>query len=77
MTIVIIRNDIRNRQAENAEFGKAGDNFERDVGVFGVPVLREGRIERFLGVEFIHSERLPTGTDDQSGTSTKVGFPSR
>lgn len=40
----------------------------------GAPVLREGRIERFLGVEFIHSERLPTGTDDQSGTSTKVGF---
>lgn len=40
----------------------------------GQPVLREGRIERFLGVEFIHSERLPSGTDDQSGTSTKVGF---
>lgn len=36
------------------------------------PVLREGRIERFLGIDFIHSERLPTGTDDQSGTSTKV-----
>lgn len=40
----------------------------------GQPVLKEGRIERFLGVEFIHSERLPTGTDDQSGISTKVGF---
>jgi len=40
----------------------------------GQPVLQEGRIQRFLGVNFIHSERLPTGTDDQSGTSTKVGF---
>lgn len=40
----------------------------------GQAVLKEGRIQRFLGVEFIHSERLPTGTDDQSGTSTKVGF---
>lgn len=36
----------------------------------GSPVLREGRIERFLGIEFIHSERLGTGTDDASGTST-------
>lgn len=40
----------------------------------GQPVLKEGRVQRFLGVEFIHSERLPTGTDDQSGTSTKVGL---
>lgn len=40
----------------------------------GSAVLKEGRIERFLGIEFIHSERLPTGTDDASGTSTKVGL---
>lgn len=38
----------------------------------GAPVLRDGIIHRFLGVNFIHSERLPTGTDDQAGTSTKV-----
>ena len=38
----------------------------------GQPVLKEGRIQRFLGIEFIHSERLGTGTDDQSGTSTPV-----
>lgn len=37
----------------------------------GGPVLKNGVIERFLGVNFIHSERLPTGTDDQAGTSTK------
>lgn len=34
-----------------------------------MPVLREGRIERFLGVQFIHSERLLQGTDDAAGTS--------
>lgn len=34
------------------------------------PVLEEGRITRFMGVNFIHTELLSTGTDDQSGTST-------
>lgn len=36
------------------------------------PVLEEGRVKRFLGIEFIRSERLATGTDDQAGASTKV-----
>jgi Phage capsid protein len=36
------------------------------------PVLEEGRIKRFLGIDFVRSERLLTGTDDQAGTSTKV-----
>lgn len=36
------------------------------------PVLEEGRIKRFLGITFVRSERLSTGTDDQAGTSTKV-----
>lgn len=40
----------------------------------GKPVLRDGVIHRFLGVNFIHSERLPTGTDDQAGTSTKLAM---
>lgn len=38
----------------------------------GKPVMEEGRIARFLGVNFIHTELLSTGTDDQSGTSTLV-----
>lgn len=37
----------------------------------GGPVLRDGIITKFLGVNFIHSERLATGTDDASGTSTQ------
>ena len=34
------------------------------------PVLVDGVLKRFLGINFIHTERLGTGTDDQSGTST-------
>lgn len=40
----------------------------------GAPVLKDGVITKFLGINFLHSERLPTGTDDQAGTSTKVGI---
>jgi len=36
------------------------------------PVLVEGKITRFLGMEFIHSERLLSGTDDAAGTSVAV-----
>jgi|SRR6185312_1727098 len=35
-------------------------------------VLVEGKLRRFLGIDFIHTELLTTGTDDQSGTSTQV-----
>lgn len=34
------------------------------------PVLVDGKVQRFLGIDFIHTELLATGTDDQSGTST-------
>jgi hypothetical protein len=39
------------------------------------PVLMEGKVQRFLGINFIHCERLATeaaGTDDQSGSSTQI-----
>jgi hypothetical protein len=36
------------------------------------PVMKEGMITRFLGFNFIHTELLTTGTDDQSSTSTQV-----
>ena len=38
----------------------------------GDAVLKEGRVMRFLGIDFIHTELLTTGTDDQAGTSTQV-----
>lgn len=33
------------------------------------PVLTDGRVTRFLGINFIHTELVQTGTDDQTGTS--------
>jgi hypothetical protein len=32
----------------------------------------DGMVQRFLGINFIHTELLSQGTDDQSGTSTAV-----
>lgn len=39
------------------------------------PVLQDGKVTRFLGINFIHCERLATeadGTDDQSGSSVQI-----
>jgi hypothetical protein len=36
------------------------------------PVLVDGKIERFLGINFIHTELLTTGTDGSAGTSTAI-----
>jgi hypothetical protein len=36
------------------------------------PVLVDGKIQSFLGINFIHYESATTGTDDQSGTSTQI-----
>lgn len=37
-----------------------------------MPVLKDGFVERFLGINFVHTELLTTGADDQAGTSTAV-----
>lgn len=36
------------------------------------PVLVQGKVQSFLGINFIHCERLTTGTDDAAGTSRAV-----
>jgi hypothetical protein len=36
------------------------------------PVLKDGIVTRFLGIDFVVCERLDTGTDDASGTSRAV-----
>lgn len=36
------------------------------------PVLVDGKIKSFMGFNFVHCERLTTGTDDASGTSTQI-----
>lgn len=33
------------------------------------PVMKEGKVESFLRVNFVHCERYDTGTDDATGTS--------
>jgi hypothetical protein len=84
--LVILRQNeaLNDTEEPNEVYCVAGakqlDNLLAEVQVVssdfngGQPVLKDGYIDRFLGVKFIHSERLPTGTDDQAGTSTKVGF---
>ena len=51
------------------------DNFLGEAQVVSTdfndkPVLVDGKIVRFMGFNFVHTERLGTATDDQSGTST-------
>lgn len=36
------------------------------------PVLVNGKVQSFLGFNFVHCERIITGTDDQAGTSRAV-----
>ncbi len=36
------------------------------------PVLVDGMVKRFLGIEFEQTELLTTGTDDAAGTSTQI-----
>jgi hypothetical protein len=36
------------------------------------PVLQEGRIARFMGINIIQCERLTSGTDDAAGTSDAI-----
>jgi hypothetical protein len=43
-----------------------------DFGWKDAPVLKEGKLERFLGIDFTHSERLQNGTDDASSTSRMI-----
>lgn len=36
------------------------------------PVLVDGRVERFLGINILYCERLTSGTDDLAGTSDQI-----
>jgi len=36
------------------------------------PVLVDGKVQQFLGINFVHCERLKTGIDDASGTSNMI-----
>lgn len=43
-----------------------------DMDYSDMPVLVEGKINRFMGINFIHSERVTLGTDDLSGSSYQL-----
>jgi hypothetical protein len=43
-----------------------------DFGWKDAPVLLDGKLDRFLGINFKHCERLTTGTDDAAGTSRAI-----
>lgn len=70
--------DLQSDQLYCAINATAHDSLLNEVQVIssdfngGNPVMEEGLIKRFLGINFIHTELLPSGTDDQSGTSTQV-----
>lgn len=49
-------------QVISTDFFKVGDR----------PVLEDGRLKRFLGMNFVQIERLVTGTDDATGTSRSI-----
>lgn len=69
--------DIDNDELWVAIKAKQHDNLLGEAQVISTdfnekPVLVEGKVVRFLGINFVHSERLGTATDDASGTSTPV-----
>lgn len=67
--------DIDNEQIYCAITSKEHDALLNEIQVVSTdfndkPVLVEGRVRRFLGIELIHTQLLGTGTDDAAGTST-------
>lgn len=69
--------DIDNDELWIALKAKQHDNLLGEAQVISTdfndkPVLVDGKVVRFLGINFVHSERLGTATDDASGTSTPV-----
>lgn len=69
--------DIDNDEIWLALKAKQHDNLLAEAQVVSTdfndkPVLVDGKVVRFLGVNFVHTERLLPGTDDQSGTSDAI-----
>lgn len=69
--------DIENDEIWCAMKAKQHDNLLGEAQVISSdfndkPVLVDGKITRFLGINFVHTERLASGTDDQSGTSDAI-----
>jgi hypothetical protein len=58
--------------------GNQHDNLLAEVQIIssdfngGMPVLKEGLVQRFLGITFVHTELVTTGTDDQSNANSTI-----
>lgn len=69
--------DIDNDEIWLALKAKQHDNLLGEAQVVSTdfndkPILVDGKVVRFLGVNFVHTERLLSGTDDLSGTSDAI-----
>lgn len=67
--------DLENDPLFAAVTAKQHDDLLKEAQVIDLdytdkPVLVEGKVTRFLGINFIHTERLLTGTDDNAGTGS-------
>lgn len=62
ITAIQEENLLNEIQVLSTDFFKVGDR----------PVLEDGNITRFLGMNFVQIERLATGTDDAAGTSRSI-----
>lgn len=47
-------------------------NSDYNVARDGVPIMKDGFIDRFLGFNLVHAQQAFTGTDDLAGTSTAL-----
>ena len=77
--LILMQNevDLETDELWIAVTAKQHDNMLAEAQVISTdfnekPVLVDGMVTRFLGTNFVHTERLLTGTDDQGGQSTAV-----
>jgi hypothetical protein len=74
--------DLDREQIKGALNAKAHDSLLGEIQVTSMdyqtkPVLEEGRIRRFMGIDFVTTEEVTTicaGTDDASGSSVGIPF---
>lgn len=67
--------DLENDPLFVAVTAKQHDDLLKEAQVIDMdytdrPVLVEGKVSRFMGINLIHTERLLTGTDDNTGTGS-------
>lgn len=69
--------DLENEQPYCAVRADEMDDLMNEIQVISLdfndkPVMADGRVKRFLGIDFTHTQLLGTGTDDAAGTSGMI-----